>query len=99
MEVSIERQNQMFGKRRVKKGSLYQRVRHILRQPRLDGGHGTRLDAAAEAYVRMMEQGSFIHLNAFIERQEGKVPTRIADADGNSIKLYAGVPIDGEQAP
>lgn len=56
----------------------------------------TRLDVAADAYVRQMELGSFIHNKEIVERQEGKVPNRVAGADGDALKLYIGLPVDDQ---
>jgi hypothetical protein len=87
------------GKRPPKGQTLYGRLQEILRTRRTDGKQGTRLDAAAEAYVRQMESGSFIHLKEVIDRQEGKVPNRVANADGSNMKAYVGIPVDGPDAP
>jgi hypothetical protein len=69
-------------------------VREILMEPSRmpDGTYNTRLEDAANAYAQFMERGSFIHSKEFIDREEGKVPSRIADAEGNNIKLYIGMP-------
>ena len=62
-------------------------------------GKGTRRDDVAEGFVKAMEGGSFVHAKEIIDREEGKVPNRIAGADGENIKLYAGMPLEGEEAP
>lgn len=59
----------------------------------------TRFDKVAEAFVRAMEAGSYVHMKEYIDREEGKVPTRIADADGSNLKMYVNMPTDGDEAP
>lgn len=61
-----------------------------------NGDYNTRLHDAADAYAKMMESGSFVHVKEFIDREEGKVPSRISDAEGKNLKLYIGMPIDDE---
>lgn len=80
---------------------LLTRIKEILneRSKKPDGRRNTRFDDCAEAFVTAMEAGSFIHVKEFIDRQEGKVPTRVADADGNKLKMYVGIPVDGPDAP
>lgn len=85
--------------KRHRANTLYGRIRSILSDKRTDGKPGTRLDAAADAYVSQMESGSFIHLKEIIDRQEGKIPNRIANADGTNLKAYIGIPVDGPDAP
>lgn len=58
-----------------------------------------RVDDAAEAFVMAMEGGSFIHMKEMLDREEGRVATRVANADGTPIKMYMGMPVDGDQAP
>lgn len=89
------------GKRKVGNGypSLLTRIKKILKQRSTRFPNGVRADDVAEAYIRAMEQGSFVHLKEFIDREEGKVPTRIADADGGKMKAYVGMPLEGDQAP
>jgi hypothetical protein len=80
---------------------LLTRIKEILNEKSKlpDGRRSTRFDDCAEAFVNAMEQGSFIHMKEFIDRQEGKVPNRVADADGGKIKMYIGVPLEGDEAP
>lgn len=56
---------------------------------------------AARAYVRQMTRGTnFAYMKEVLDRQEGKVPNRFADAEGQSIKTYVvGMPIEGPDAP
>ena len=56
----------------------------------------TRLDTAAMAYVDQMEAGSFIHTNAIIEREDGKIGVNQMTAP--QIKMYINMPTDGEEA-
>lgn len=80
---------------------LLTRIREVLKErstnPRKKGR--TRFDDVAEAFVKEMEKGTFIHTKEFIDREEGKVPTTVQNPDGSNIKMYVGVPIDGEDAP
>jgi hypothetical protein len=46
-----------------------------------------------------MKAGSFAHIKEYIDREEGKVPSRIAGANGESIKTYIGLPVEGDDAP
>lgn len=79
---------------------LLTRVKELLaelskiRSKNPDGTPNTRFDDAADAFVQKMEEGSFIHLKEYIDREEGKVPTRHADADGKNLKLYVGMPVE-----
>lgn len=75
--------------------TLMNRVRELLAERSLnaDGRYNTRFDDVANAFIRSMETGSFVHLKEFIDREEGKVPNRVADAEGKNLKLYVGVPV------
>jgi hypothetical protein len=55
---------------------------------------GTVMDSAAQGFVNMMIGGNFAHLKEYLDRENGKVPTRVADAEGKSMKMYVGVPTD-----
>jgi hypothetical protein len=83
--------------------TLLQRIRDLLRERSLNENsrYDSRFDEIANAYVRAMEAGSFVHLKEFIDREMGKVPTRVADADGKNLKMYAALPIkdDDPEAP
>lgn len=59
----------------------------------------TRFHMAAEAFVSKMEAGEFPFFKEFLEREEGKVPTRVAGHDGGPIKMYAAVAVDGPKSP
>lgn len=79
---------------------LMTRIREMLgdlskiRSKNKDGTPNYRFDDVANSFVEKMEEGSFIHTKEYIDREEGKVPTRHADADGKTLKLYVGMPVD-----
>lgn len=60
----------------------------------MNGKQKLRREIVADAFIREMERGSFPHVKEFIEREEGKVPNRVADAHGENLKLYANLPTD-----
>lgn len=95
--------NQLAKNRNNIGSSILTRIKHTLkeRSKREDAPKDrTRFDDAAEAYVRQLEAGSFIHFKELIDREEGKVPNRIAGADGDNVKVYVGVPLDDDpEAP
>jgi len=64
-----------------------------------DGTYNTEFDAAVNAFVQQLKNGSFVHTKEYIDREEGKVPTRVANADGSNLKPYIGLPVDGPSAP
>lgn len=76
-------------------------IRDLLKQrsKKNDSNKIKRIDDVAEAYVAAMERGEFQFIKEYIERDEGKVPMRLADADGEKVKLYLGMPLEGEGAP
>lgn len=76
--------------------TLMGRVRQILKMKSRMVPGNTRLDDVAEAFVMAMTSGSFVHLKEYIDREEGKVPTRLADAEGGNLKLYVGMPTDDD---
>ncbi len=59
-------------------------VREMLQQ-----NEGKPLEVVAQAYINAMGKGSFQHLKEYIDREEGKVPDRVANADGSNL---AGAP-------
>lgn len=81
---------------------LMTRIKQILgeaskiRSKNKDGTPNTRFDDVAVSFVEKMEEGSFIHTKEYIDREEGKIPTRHADADGKNLKLYVGMPVDDD---
>ncbi len=81
------------------KQTLLARVREMLRErcKNSDGKTVTRFDLAADAFIQAMTNGSFHHLKEFIEREEGKVPVRHAGADGETLKMYVGMPVEDEK--
>ena len=78
--------------------TILTRIKEMLleRAPKNDIGATTRQDVVAHAYIRAMEGGSFPHFKEIFEREEGKVPNKIANADGTNIKAYMGMPIDDD---
>jgi hypothetical protein len=49
-----------------------------------DGATVTLADIA-RTYIEAMNKGSFQHLKEYIDRESGKVPDRVANADGSNI--------------
>lgn len=82
---------------------LITRVKELLceRSKLPNGEANTRFDDVANVFVQQMESGSFVHMKEYIDREEGKVPTRLSDAEGKNIKLYVGMPVsdDDPEAP
>lgn len=77
--------------------TLFTRVKEMMAEPPKDLAPpqvDCRQDKVADAFVDQMEKGSYIHTKEFIDREEGKVPNRHADADGKPIKLWVGMPTD-----
>lgn len=76
---------------RAKGPTLLSVVRTLLAA---NGGKG--LKGAAQGYTKQMKRGSFAHLKEYIEREEGKVPDRIAGPDGGTpvLKILKGVSVD-----
>jgi hypothetical protein len=76
---------------RPKGESLLSEIRDLLH-----GKGGKRRRAAAEAFLDQLDRGSLAHAKEIIEREEGKVPDRLAGADGEAIvvKVIKGVSID-----
>jgi hypothetical protein len=81
--------------------TLMKRIQELMRlnSKDADGKYNPQQDIIARAFIRAMETGSFNHLKEYIDREEGKIPQRIAGADGKNIKLYVGVATEGEEAP
>jgi hypothetical protein len=63
---------------------------------KLKGADQKRLEEVAESFINAMKTGSFQHFKEYIEREEGKVPDRIANADGSNIEL-APLRLDGDR--
>lgn len=78
--------------------TLYTMIREKLEEVVEEGGK-TMLEVCASAYIRQMKKGSFVHHKEIMDRQDGKIPTRVANADGENLKMYVGMPIDGDEAP
>ena len=88
-------------KKRQQGKSLFTRIKELLRERSVtpQGKYNTRFDDVANAFVKSMEDGSFVHLKEFIDRDEGKIPNRHANADGSNIKAYIAMPVDGDESP
>jgi hypothetical protein len=85
-----------------KKGKLMiTRIKELLneRQRNEDGSFTYRYDVVAEAFVKACESGSFYHLRELIDRIDGRVPSRIGNADGENLKGYIALPLEGPDAP
>jgi len=90
-----EVRNPKGGRRRT----LYTVIQQML-DKRSPKGNGTRRDDAAEAFIRAMESGSYIHNKEILDREEGRIPNRLANADGSNLKMYSNeMPLDGDEAP
>jgi hypothetical protein len=46
------------------------------------------LEEVARAFLAQMKKGSFPHLKEVIDREEGKVPDRVANADGSNVDQH-----------
>ena len=64
-----------------------------------DGKWRYRFDHVAEMFAKKLEEGDFNFVREFMNRLEGRVPQRLANADGTNIKMYDNMPTEGEQAP
>lgn len=67
---------------RPKGRTVYKTVRELLYER---AGGEEALEAIAEGYIDAMKRGSFPHLKEFIDREEGKIPDRLANADGSNL--------------
>jgi hypothetical protein len=61
-------------------------MEEIRDQLALDGAKVTLADIA-KTYIDAMNKGSFQHLKEYIDRESGKVPDRVANADGSNLPL------------
>ncbi len=69
-------------KGRPKGESLTTKIRRILDEPE---GNGTKADKMMELAVQYARKGDFRFFKEIIDRMDGKVPDRIANADGGAI--------------
>jgi hypothetical protein len=78
---------------RAKGPTLMTLIRKRLKKP-IQGG--TDLKGVADAFIAAMASGSFQHLKEYIDREEGKVPDRIAGPDGGdlAVKVLRDVSMD-----
>lgn len=85
--------------------TLMTRVKQILNQrSKIKNADGTwrynfRFDDVAEQFVRALESGDFNFMREFLNRLEGRVAQRLANADGSNLKMYENMPTDGTEAP
>lgn len=61
-----------------------------------DGQNYAEMKKVAKVFISQMKKGSFAHVKEYLDRSEGKVPNRIADAEGKKIKLYANMPVNDD---
>jgi hypothetical protein len=66
---------------RPKGRTLLKTIRDLL----YERGDPEALEKIANGYIDAMKRGSFPHLKEFIDREEGKVPDRVANADGSNL--------------
>lgn len=57
----------------------------------------TKQEAIAEAFIEQGMIGSFAHAREIIERQDGKVPSKVSPESVPTIKLYMGMPLSDEE--
>ena len=73
------------------KGSLdvWARIRQTLQQRVKQGEHKGKefLDLVAIAFVKEVVKGKWPQMKELLDREEGKVPDRFANADGSNIEL------------
>jgi hypothetical protein len=72
-------------KGRAKGESLTTKIRNVLTEP--DADHGTKADKLIATAVTLAQTGDFRFFKEIIDRLDGKVPDRIADADGEALKV------------
>jgi hypothetical protein len=74
--------------------SLTRIIRERLAKP--DKQHGTRADALIALAERRARKGDFRFFKEIIDRNDGKVPDRLANADGSNIELRP-IRLDGDR--
>lgn len=70
-------------KGRPKHKTLMEEIREQLS---VDGASPSIADIA-KTYILSMQAGSFQHLKEYIDREQGKVPDRVANADGTNLAI------------
>jgi hypothetical protein len=68
---------------RPRETSLTAIIRRVLAEA--DEEHGTKGEKLIAVALRAADKGDFRYFKELIERNDGKVPDRIADADGNKL--------------
>lgn len=58
-----------------------------IREQILAEGANPSIDDIAARYIASMHKGSFQHLKEYIDREQGKVPDRVANADGSNLAI------------
>ncbi len=74
--------------------SLTTKINRVLDEP--DAEHGTKADALISMAIRAAENGDFKFFKEIIDRRDGKVPDRIANADGTNVVLLP-IKLDGDK--
>jgi hypothetical protein len=74
--------------------SLTTIIREVLARP--DKRHGTRAEALIALAERRARKGDFRFFKEIIDRNDGKVPDRLANADGSNIELRP-LRLDGDR--
>jgi hypothetical protein len=74
--------------------SLTNIIREVLAKP--DKKHGSRADALIAIAERRARRGDFRFFKEIIDRNDGKVPDRLANADGSNIELRP-IKLDGDR--
>jgi hypothetical protein len=70
---------------RPKGESLTTKIRRVLDEP--DRKHGTKADALIAEAVKRARRGDFRFFKELIDRRDGKVPDRLAGADGEKLTV------------
>lgn len=58
-----------------------------IREKLLAEGANPSIEDIAAKYITAMNKGSFQHLKEYIDREQGKVPDRVANADGSNVRF------------
>lgn len=77
---------------RPKGETLTDKIRRVLDEP--DADHGTKADRLIAMAVQYADAGDFRYFKEILERVDGKVADRVANADGSNlapIKILNGV--------
>lgn len=58
-----------------------------IREQLMSEGANPSIEDIAGKYIAAMNKGSFQHLKEYIDREQGKVPDRVANADGSNVRF------------